>query len=43
MFKRETVGLLSKADYKEKMADILNYAVSDDYFELRKEIGLSIK
>jgi len=43
MFKRETVGLLSKADYKAKMADILNYSVSNDYLELRKEIGLSIK
>ncbi len=42
MFKRETVGVLSKADYKAKIADILNYSVSDDYLELRKEIGLSV-
>lgn len=43
MFKSETVGVLSKADYKVKMADLLNYSISDDYFQLRKELGLSIK
>ena len=43
MFKRETVGVLSKADYKMKMADILNYSISTDYLELRKEIGLAVK
>ncbi len=43
MFKRETVGVLSKADYKAKIADILNYSISDDYLQLRKEIGLAIK
>ncbi len=42
MFKREMVGILSKADYKLKMADILNYIVSEDYFTLRKELGMSV-
>ncbi len=43
MFRREVAGKLSKADYKLKMGDILNYSVSDNYFKLRKEIGLSVK
>lgn len=43
MFKRETIGVLSKADFKMKMGDILNFSISDEYFTLRKELGLKVQ